>query len=331
MPLPRRPPSPIAWYFDARAPDVQVRANSIAIEVEDSGPGALGARPAVLLIMGLGMQLIAWPPEWLRSLSDAGYRVIRFDNRDVGLSEQFDHLGKPNVVWETLKHKLGFKVRAGYGLGDMAGDALGVLDALQVANAHVVGVSMGGMIAQRMALAAPQRVSSLTSIMSSSGASGLPQPRLEVLRALLGRPKRGDPEALVAHMVKLFNAIGSPGFEVPQRELRQLLSAQVQRGFFPAGTLRQLVATVADAQRAQQLGAIRCPTLVLHGKADPLVPYACGEDTARRIPGATLVGFEGMGHDLPPAVVRLLLGELIPFLNQAQARRDGAHGAQAAQ
>ena len=301
---------------------MQVNANALAIEVEDSGAGVQDERPVVLLIMGLGMQLIAWPPQWLRSLVDAGYRVIRFDNRDVGLSQKLEHLGKPNVVWESLKHKLGFTVKAGYSLHDMAGDALGVLDALQVGSAHVVGVSMGGMIAQRVALAAPQRVTSLTSIMSSSGAPGLPQPRPEVLRALLGRPRSSDPEAMLGHMVKLFNAIGSPDFEVPQRELRQLLAAQLQRGFFPAGTLRQLMAIVSDAQRAQQLGAIRCPTLVLHGKADPLVPYACGEDTARRIPGARLVGFEGMGHDLPPDVMRLLLGELIPFLNQAQGRSE---------
>ena len=298
---------------------MRVHANSIAIEVEDSGPAqAAMERPVVLLIMGLGMQLTAWPSALVQALVEEGYRVIRFDNRDVGLSQHLDELGKPNVVWEALKQKLGFKARHFYSLKDMAADALSVLDALHLNSAHVVGLSMGGMIAQRVALAAPDRVTSLTSIMSSSGAQGLPQAKPAVLRALLGRPAGNNEQAVVDHLVKLFNAIGSPDFEVPPAERRALLTAQVQRSYSPAGTLRQLMAVVSDAHRAPELGAIRCPALVLHGKADPLVPYACGEDTARRIPGARLVGFEGMGHDLPAAVVTLLLGELIPFLSQVQ-------------
>ena len=299
---------------------MQIAANSITIEIEDSGAGEVGAqRPAVLLIMGLGMQLIAWPGALVQALVDAGYRVVRFDNRDAGLSQHLDHLGQPNVLWEALKHKLGFKPRSSYSLKDMAADALAVLDALHLKTAHVVGVSMGGMIAQRVALAAPDRVLSLTSIMSSSGAAGLPQARPKVLRALLGRPGGKGERAVVEHLMKVFSAIGSPDFPVPQTELRELITAQVQRRYSPAGTLRQLIAVVNDADRANELAAIRCPTLVLHGKADPLVPYACGEDTARRIPGARLVGFKGMGHDLPSGVVTLLLGELIPFLNQVQS------------
>jgi pimeloyl-ACP methyl ester carboxylesterase len=178
---------------------------------------------------------------------------------------------------------------------------------------------MGGMIAQRVAIAAPQRVLSLTSIMSSSGARGLPQARPEVLRALLARPKSSDQGAVVEHLLKLLDAIGSPDFEVPQAEMRERITTQVERSFSPVGTLRQLMAVVSDGSRAQQLSQLRCPALVLHGKADPLVPYACGEDTARRIPGARLVGFDGMGHDLPPGVVNLLLQELIPFLQQSGA------------
>jgi pimeloyl-ACP methyl ester carboxylesterase len=168
---------------------MKVRANGIDIEVEDTGAdGSQAGRPVVLLIMGLGMQLIAWPPALVQALVDAGFRVIRHDNRDIGLSQHFDHLGTPNVLWESVKLRLGLGVRAPYSLHDMAQDALGVLDALDVPRAHVVGVSMGGMIAQRVALARTgTRCLSLTSIMSTSGARGLPQPRAHVVRALLGR------------------------------------------------------------------------------------------------------------------------------------------------
>jgi pimeloyl-ACP methyl ester carboxylesterase len=168
---------------------VRVHANGIAIEVEDTGPPG---RPAVLLVMGLGMQLVAWPDAFIEGLASAGYRVVRFDNRDIGLSQKLDHLGVPNIVWESIKHRFGFGVQAPYSLHDMALDTLGVLDAMRIDRAHVVGVSMGGMIAQRVALAAPQRVLSLTSVMSSSGARYLPGPKPQVLQALLSRPGGTD-------------------------------------------------------------------------------------------------------------------------------------------
>ena len=168
---------------------MKIRANGIDIEVEDTGAdGSQQGRPVVLLIMGLGMQLVAWPPALVQALVDAGYRVLRHDNRDIGLSQHFDQLGKPNVLWASVKLKLGFTPYAPYSVHDMALDALGVLDALNIAQAHVVGVSMGGMIAQRVALAAPDRVLSLSSIMSSSGARGLPEAKPAVIRALLRRP-----------------------------------------------------------------------------------------------------------------------------------------------
>lgn len=300
---------------------MKIRANGLEIEVEDSGPGADGhQRPAVLLIMGLGMQLIAWPAQMVQALVDAGYRVIRHDNRDVGLSQRLDGMGKPNMILEGLKYKLGLPPRAPYSLGDMAADALGVLDALGVARAHVVGASMGGMIAQRMALAAPQRVLSLTSIMSTSGAKGLPQARPQVIRVLLSRPNGKHPQAVVAHYVKLFQVIGSPGFPLSESELRERIVPGIERGFYPVGTLRQMLAVMADGRRAAQLAHITAPTLVVHGKADPLVPFECGEDTARRIPGAALVGIAGMGHDLPPGVVERLLQVLLPHLQAADAR-----------
>jgi pimeloyl-ACP methyl ester carboxylesterase len=298
---------------------MKIRANNIDIEVQDSAERdpTHTTRPAVLLVMGLGMQLIAWPPEMVAALEAAGFRVVCFDNRDVGLSTALDVLGKPNLLWASLKYKLGMVPAAPYTLEDMASDALGVLDGLLIQQAHVVGVSMGGMIAQRIALAAPQRVLSLTSIMSSSGARGLPQAKPQVMQAMLSRPTGSSTDAVVAHSVRLFQAIGSPAYPTPEAELRARVLAGVQRSLRPAGTLRQMMAIVADFGRAALLGRITAPTLVIHGKADPLVPFACGEDTARRIPGARLVAIEGMGHDLPPEPVRQILAALIPHLRAA--------------
>ena len=300
---------------------MKVVANGIRIEVEDSAPDGVHSGvhlPVVLLIMGLGMQLIAWPPGFVQGLVDAGFRVVRFDNRDSGLSDHQHHHGKPNLIWQGLKYKMGWSIKPPYSLDDLARDALGVLDSLKIDKAHIVGVSMGGMVAQRVALAAPDRTRSLTSIMSSSGARGLPAATPRVSRQLLSRPavKPGQDGKLAAieHSVKLFQAIGSPGFPPDLDYLRERVKLSTQRSFNPNGLLRQMVAIAADSSRAHQLKYITVPTLVVHGKADPLVPFACGEDTARRIPGAHLVGIDGMGHDLPPGVVALILAQLVPFL-----------------
>ena len=298
---------------------MKIRANNIDIEVVDSAPDAPHL-PVVLLIMGLGMQLIAWPPTMVQGLMEAGYRVIRFDNRDSGLSDKFDALGTPNLLWQGLKFKLGMQITPPYSLHDMARDALGVLDALQIGKAHVVGVSMGGMVAQRVALMAPQRATSLASIMSSSGARGLPAASPAVTRQLLSRPKDQGKPAAIEHSVKLFQAIGSPAFPLDVAFLRERVTLATERNFNPPGIARQMMATVADSTRASELAKITTPTLVLHGKADPLVPFACGADTANRIPGARLVGVDGMGHDLPPGVVGHILAHLVPHLQAAQYR-----------
>lgn len=295
---------------------MKIKANNIDLEIEDTHPGDATGRPVVLLIMGLGMQLIAWPPAMVQGLVDAGFRVVRFDNRDIGLSRHFDALGVPNLLWMGLKYRLGLRVAPPYSLQDMADDALGVLDALQINKAHVVGVSMGGMIAQRLALLAPQRVLSLTSIMSSSGARSLPAARPEVMRVLLGRPSGKGMQAAIEHSVRLFKVIGSPGFQMDDADLRQRVTEATRRNHHPQGIARQMAAIVADDTRAAALAKVSVPTLVVHGKADPLVPFACGEDTARRIPGARMAGIEGMGHDLPPGVVERLLTLLIPHLKQ---------------
>lgn len=294
---------------------MRLKANGIDIEVEDTGPGPEGVgRPVVLLIMGLGMQLVAWPPGVVQLLVDTGYRVIRLDNRDIGLSQHFDHLGTPNIVWAGVKRRMGLDVVPPYTLHAMALDAIGVLDALGVRKAHVVGVSMGGMIAQRVALAAPERVQSLTSIMSSSGARGLPQADPSLMRVLFSRPANNSRAAIIAHYLRLYQAIGSPGFPTGEVELRQRIALAVDRSYHPTGTLRQMMAIAADTTRAQALASIDIPTLVLHGQADPLVPFAHGQDTARRIPGAQFVGIDGMGHDLAAGVVERLLPHMAPFL-----------------
>jgi pimeloyl-ACP methyl ester carboxylesterase len=299
---------------------MKVRANGIEVEVEDTGTDASQqGRPVVLLIMGLGMQLIAWPPAFIRGLVSAGYRVVRMDNRDVGLSQHFDQLGKPNLLWVGLKQKLGMRIQPPYSLTDMAQDAVGVLDALGIAQAHVVGISMGGMIAQRVAIAASDRVLSLTSIMSSSGARELPGPRPDVTRALLSRPAGRSEQAIADQSVRLFQLIGSPAFPLDEKTIRDGVLAAMRRSFHPVGTLRQMVAVIADSTRAAALSRIAQPTLVIHGRDDPLVPYACGVDTARRIGGARLVEIAGMGHDLPPAVVEQILAALVPHLESVKA------------
>ena len=290
---------------------MKIKANGIDIEVEDTG----GTGPVVVLIMGLGMQLVAWPLQLVDALVAAGYRVIRHDNRDIGLSQKFDDKGVPNLLWESIKLKLGVTLRPPYSLNDMALDTVGVIDTLGIAQAHIVGASMGGMIAQRVALAAPQRVLSLTSIMSTSGAKGLPTPKPAIIRALMASPKGREREAIMKHYVELLRVIGSPAYPMEESQVRERIMAGLNRSYAPMGTLRQMVAIAADTGRAKELATITTPTLVLHGKADPLVPFACGQDTAQRITGARLFGIDGMGHDLPPEVIDLMLPTMLEHLH----------------
>ena len=276
---------------------MQISANGIAIEVEDLGKPT---DEPLLLIMGLGMQLTAWHRGLVQQMLDQGFRVIRFDNRDVGLSQNFDGLGAPNLALAALQRLARWPVRSAYSLSDMADDAAGVLTALGLKSAHVCGASMGGMIAQQLALNHPERVRSLTLMMTDSGARGLPRPTLKVSAALLARP--ADPydlDSLVDHYYRLFRLIGSPAYPGPEAWLRQVCADAVRRSNRPQGFARQLMAIAADTGRAAQLGRIKLPTLVLHGLADPLIPVAAAHDLAARIPGAQLELIEGMGHDLP--------------------------------
>ena len=275
---------------------MRVRANGIAIEVDDQGPRD---GPVVLLVMGLGMQLTGWPDELVALLVAQGFRVVRFDNRDAGLSEGFDHAGAPSIPWNALRHMLRLPVRSPYALTDMAADAVGVLDALGIARAHIVGASLGGMICQHVAAAWPERVSSLALIMTTSGSRRLPGPTREARRVLLSRPVDSRPETLVAHSVRVFTVIGSPAFRPDPADMHARAAASIARASRPAGTARQLLAIAADGDRTPLLARIQAPTQVIHGVVDPLVPVASGRDLVRRIPGALGDFIEGMGHDLP--------------------------------
>ena len=279
---------------------MQVDANGLRIEVDDQGPRE---GPVVMLIMGLGMQLIAWPPALVQSLVERGFRVIRFDNRDIGLSQGFDHAGVPNMALAGLRHMLHLPLRTPYTLSDMAQDALGVLDALGIQQAHVCGASMGGMIAQHLSASAPQRVASLTLMMTGSGARSLPQPSWAVRRQLMSRPMGSGVNDAVDWIVHVLRVIGSPGYPSNEQAMRDRALISVQRAWHPAGSARQMLAIVADHDRTPMLSRITAPTRIVHGMDDPLVPVACGQQLAQHIAHAETDFIPGMGHDLPEALL----------------------------
>ena len=279
---------------------MKISANGIQLEIEDHGSPQ--GEP-LLLIMGLGMQLVAWHEDFVESLVQRGFRVIRFDNRDIGLSENFDRFGAPKLGLDMLRFAIGMRVSSPYTLADMAADSVGILDALGIPKAHICGASMGGMIAQQIAVRHPNRVKSLTLMMTSTGARKLPGPSMKGRGAMLGRPK--DPtnvESVIAHYVELYRLIGSPGYPPADGYVRSRLQLSVRRSYRPAGTARQMVAIAADGDRSPLVAQIRVPAQIIHGAADPLVPLAAGRDLAAKIPDAELDVIEGMGHDLPVAL-----------------------------
>ncbi|HEY8605199.1 alpha/beta fold hydrolase [Tsuneonella suprasediminis] len=278
----------------------QITANDITIEYEDYGdPGD----PAILLVMGLGAQLTLWPIELVDALVERGFRVIRYDNRDIGLSQKMDGEKAPGIFKLVLMNRLGLKPRVPYTLSDMAADGVGLLEALNIDNAHIVGASMGGMIAQLIAAEHPKRTASLTSIMSTTGNRKLPAAQKEAIKVLTTRPPSADEEVLVAHGIRVARTIGSPAYPPSEDRLLSRVREGVRRSYYPDGLPRQLAAILADGDRRKRLAAISAPTLVIHGEADPLVPLAGGLDTAESIPGARISTFPGMGHDLPLALV----------------------------
>jgi pimeloyl-ACP methyl ester carboxylesterase len=278
--------------------------NGVRIEVEDSGPS--GA-PVLLLIRGLASQLIHWPEAFLAALSQAGFRVLRFDNRDAGLSQKFHESGVPD-----LGAVIGGRASPPYTLADMAADAVGVLDARGVERAHVAGMSLGGMVAQHVAFSHPARCLSVTSIMSSSGAPGLPPATPEAMEALTSTPADPtDRECVIAHNMRTQRVIESPAYPPTAAELREYFERGYDRCYCPDGSQRQMAAALADGSRAERLSRVAVPMLVLHGADDPLIHPACGEDTARRVPGAKLEIVRGMGHDVTTANAPIVAGHLI--------------------
>lgn len=278
-----------------------VHANGIDIFYEAHGDPA---NPPLLLIMGLGAQLTLWPIELVEALVARGYYVIRHDNRDIGLSTKFTEHGVPNVRRVALMRLLGLRPRLPYRLTEMAADAVALLDALGIERAHVVGASMGGMIAQLVAIGYPDRVRSLTSIMSTTGNRRLPPARPEALAALLTPPPpNATLEQIVPHVTKVARAIGSPAYPADTARLQERIERDYRRSFHPTGPGRQLAAILDDGDRRKRLKGVTAPTLVIHGIDDPLVPVEGGRDTAAAIPGARLHEIEGMGHDLPLELV----------------------------
>jgi len=275
-------------------------ANGIEIHYEETGNPA---DPAMLLIMGFGAQLTLWPDELVERLAGHGFRVIRYDNRDIGLSEKFDGVKAPGLIKLTLMSKIGLTPKVPYTLADMADDGAGLLDALGIDKAHIVGASMGGMIAQHLVHRHADRCLSLTSVFSTSGNPKLPPARPEAMKALVTRPDSTDEDVLVDHGVMLARTIGSPGYPTAEDRLRDRTRASIRRSFYPEGPTRHLSAIVADGDRRPMLRDIAVPTLVLHGEDDPLVPCEGGRDTAACIPVAKLKTIRGWGHDLPLELV----------------------------
>jgi pimeloyl-ACP methyl ester carboxylesterase len=276
-----------------------IKANNVELYYEERGNPA---GVPILLIMGLGRQMIAWPEAFMDELAKDGHRIILFDNRDVGLSTHFHDGPKPNLIKTLIASKLGLFVKRAYSLDDMAVDASAVLDHLEIKAAHIVGVSMGGMIAQILASVMPNRVLTLTSIMSSSGAAGLPGASADLRKRLMkGRPNKPSRDAAIAFGAKTMKAMSYPDPTRAPDAFTTGAALAYDRSYDPLGSARQLTAIIADGSRAQRLGKIIAPTLVIHGAADALVPLACGRDTAKRIRGARLEVVEKMAHDLPPS------------------------------
>jgi pimeloyl-ACP methyl ester carboxylesterase len=304
----------------------QIAANGIELAYEVSGDRT---GPPVLLIMGLGAQLTRWPEPFHRALADAGFHVIRFDNRDVGLSTRLDGAGSPPLVGAALRAALGLSIKAPYELSEMAADAIGLLDALGIRSAHIVGVSMGGMIGQIIAARHGERARTLVSIMSTSGGRRLPQPDWRLRMALLRRPPGRERAQVIESTVALYKAIGSPGYPADDALLRDQVTRDVERSYYPSGLRRQLLAILASGSRESILGQITAPTLILHGDGDPLVPVAAAYDLHRRIRGSQMEVYPGMGHDLPRALLPTITGKIVEHVRRAEAasRADRGEGA----
>jgi pimeloyl-ACP methyl ester carboxylesterase len=300
---------------DVRVPTFKVELGEVRLAYQSIGRAS---DPALLMVMGLGGQLIHWPDEVVARLCEQGFRVIRFDNRDAGLSTWVQAAPPANLVYEALRYRVGLSVSAPYRLRDMAGDALGLMDALGVLRFHVLGASMGGMIAQHLADLAPERVQSLTLIMTSSGAQGLPAPSAALLTLLAKREATNRALAL-EQQADLLAALGSPTVSDDRELLLEQARIAYDRAFNPEGVQRQLLAILAEASRVELLNGLRVPTLVVHGTADPLLPAMHGVHVAAHIKGSELRLIPGLAHRFQEAFKEPLLAAVLPHL---QAHRE---------
>ena len=299
----------------------QAEANGLSIEYETFGDRA---NPALLLIMGVGCQLIMWPEDLCQGLADKGFFVIRYDNRDIGLTTKMDDAGAPDIMAALTAQLSGEPVKAPYSLDDMADDAAALLKTLGIDRAHIVGASMGGMIAQLVAIRHPEVTKSLTSIMSTTGNPDLPAAKDEAMGALLTPPADTSRDSLIAQGVNMWKVIGSPKYPATEEELTTLAARNVDRSICPEGFGRQVLAILSAPARNEALAKLSVPAMVLHGADDPLVPVEGGKDTAAAIPGARLEIIDGMAHDFTQALVPVYLDKIGGFVREVEGGRVAA-------
>ena len=290
--------------------------NEIEIEYDTFGNPT---DPPLVLIMGLGAQMILWEEDFCEALAASGFFVVRFDNRDIGLSTQLEALGVPNVFAAMQAAMAGKPVDAPYTLSEMADDTVALMTALGIERAHVVGASMGGMIAQTIAIRHPDRCLSMTSIMSTTGDPTLPPATAEAMAALLTPPPL-DREGNVARTIAAWKVIGSPGYPFDEPRMRDVFERAFDRGYNPSGVARQLAAIMASGDRTAALGSVTVPTLVIHGVDDPLVRVEAGRATAGAIASATILEIAGMGHDLPRGTWEPIIAAIGALAARASAR-----------
>ena len=273
----------------------KINANSLSIEFETFGEPS--AKP-LLLVMGLGAQMIAWDENFCQQLADAGHFVIRYDNRDVGLTTYFDDHGVPDFKELAVEFLTNGSVKTPYTLDDMAMDGISLLDELGIEQAHICGASLGGMIVQAMAINHADRILSMTSIMSTTGNPNLPPAHPEAIEALTSK-RVDDPKHAMNRALEVSRVIGSTGFERDEERIRYKALESYNRAYNPDGVARQMAAIMAHGDRRPGLNLLKLPCLIIHGDADPLVPITGAHDTHQNIPGAVLMIIEGMGHDMP--------------------------------
>jgi pimeloyl-ACP methyl ester carboxylesterase len=295
----------------------QIKANNLMIEYEETGPKD---GPVLLLVMGLAAQMTFWPDAMIKSLVDAGFRVIRFDNRDIGLTSKVHGKRAPNPIAQVAARFIGLNGLAPYTLHDMVADTVGLMDGLKIKKAHLVGVSMGGMIAQLMSGTKPDRVASLTSIMSGTLNPRLPGPSSRITSSLfLSRPKGNSRDDLIGRAVEMWSLIRTNDPDDDHSELKAKIAHGFDRSYYPAGVRRQLAAIIATGDLRPHLAKIKAPALIIHGAQDPLAPVEGGKDSARNIKGAKLEIIDGMAHDLPKKQLPKITQLIVTHVKSAEA------------